>query len=878
MSTASQLPRKLGAAAASNAAQPVVSSRAKELGALGLVLLQVMLAVVVMGRLGLQSSAVRRVLLFAGAGFVVHHFLPARHKLRFFLALSVLAMFVILGGTPHLAYPDPKIAVPRVAALLGFGCAFIAISLARVRLALRIGALLVLTAVLAVLRSGWFDTGVLNAIWPLIAVFFMFRLIGFLYDITTSGVRPSFAQSAQYFFALPAVVATFLPVIDFKKFSTPSKEAALLTYQRGASWIGRGALQLVAHRVVSQVYYLPQSDVRDGVDLVQFLLSNVFLYLKLSGVFHLLIGILLLFGFNLPETNSRYTLASSFTDYWRRVNIYWKDFILKVFYFPAFFKLKKRGQTFALVLSTLWAFFATWALHLYQTWWLRGTASVSWPDTLFWTILGLLVLVNSLSEMAATKRPAPGRKGFGPRDALTLMLKTAGTFAAITALWSLWNTSSIAAWAALWKLVDLRALGWAALALALVMLAKLLLEIWPEIRAAENKSAGPKQVPLASPLSLFNLGALGAVFLLCLPRVQQLVDHPALQPFWDASHMNDASIEGGRVAGIQNNPGYYESLATVDNPSRDLWQTFMREPLGTPYVGADPSRPVKDFRYKELLPSLKMQVYDTEIATNSFGMRGPEYTLAKPARTLRIALLGSSNVMGWGVPFEETFGAALERDLDAASAKAGWSVAFQVQNFAFNRYSSLGQLDVVRLRVARFSPDIVLFIAHDNDFSWLVGDIQRSIRERMTLPDHVALDVLHGARVAGRTHYEFSNERLEPHRSELMAWSYGHLSRAIRSAGALPVAIFLPTAPDIGKDSVATVEAQYAALLTETGFVTLRAPGVFAGHDPDSLRKFDHYNPLAHRLVAEALEGLLVSDPRVDLRGRAVKAGQPANP
>ena len=101
---------------------------------------------------------------------------------------------------------------------------------------------------------------------------------------------------------------------------------------------------------------------------------------------------------------------------------------------------------------------------------------------------------------------------------------------------------------------------------------------------------------------------------------------------------------------------------------------------------------------------------------------------------------------------------------------------------------------------------------------------------------------------------------------------------AIRSAGALPVAIFLPTAPDIGKDSVATVEAQYAALLTETGFVTLRAPGVFAGHDPDSLRKFDHYNPLAHRLVAEALEGLLVSDPRVDLRGRAVKAGQPANP
>ncbi|HYP88605.1 MAG TPA: hypothetical protein VEQ59_10635 [Polyangiaceae bacterium] len=871
---------KLGAAAAraaSNAAQPVPLSRAKELGALAIVLAQVVLAVVVMGRLGLQSSAVRRVLLFAGAGFVIHHFLPPRYKLRFFIALSVLAMFVILGGTPHLSYPDPRIAVPRVAALLGFGCAFIGISLSRARLSVRIAALLLLTAGLAVLRSGLFDTGVLNAIWPLIAVFFMFRLIGFLYDITTSGVKPSFAQSAQYFFALPAVVATFLPVIDFKKFSTPSKEAPLLTYQRGASWIGRGALQLVVHRVVSQVYYLPQGDVRDGVDLVQFLLSNVFLYLKLSGVFHLLIGILLLFGFNLPETNSRYTLASSFTDYWRRVNIYWKDFILKVFYFPAFFKLKKRGQTFALVLSTLWAFFATWALHLYQTWWLRGTAHVSWPDTLFWTILGLLVLVNSIGEMSTTKRPAPGRKGFGPRDAFSLMLKTAGTFAAITTLWSLWNASSVGAWLALWKLFDLPALGWAALALALVMLTKLLMEILPEIRAAEKKS-GPSGVPLASSLSQFNLVALVAVLLLCQPRVQHLVDHAALQPFWDASRMNDASIEGGRVAGIQNNPGYYESLATVDTPSRDLWQTFMREPLGTPYVGADPSRPVKDFRYKELLPSLKMQVYDTEIATNSFGMRGPEYTLAKPARTLRIALLGSSNVMGWGVPYDRTFGALLEQQLDAASAKSGWNVAFQVQNFAFNRYSSLGQLDVVRLRVARFSPDIVLFVAHDNDFSWLVGDIQRSIRERMALPDHVALDVLQRARVGGRTHYEFSNERLEPYRPQLVSWSYDNLSRAIRGAGALPVAVFLPTAPDIGKDSVEATEAQYAEMLSKNGFVTLRAPGVFAGHDPESLRKFDHYNPLAHSLIAEALEGLLVGDARIDLRGRAAKAGQPVSP
>ena len=31
-----------------------------------------------------------------------------------------------------------------------------------------------------------------------------------------------------------------------------------------------------------------------------------------------------------------YYLASSFTDYWRRINIYWKDFMVKLFFNPAF--------------------------------------------------------------------------------------------------------------------------------------------------------------------------------------------------------------------------------------------------------------------------------------------------------------------------------------------------------------------------------------------------------------------------------------------------------------------------------------------------------------------------------------------------------------
>ena len=63
-----------------------------------------------------------------------------------------------------------------------------------------------------------------------------------------------------------------------------------------------------------------------------------------------------LFGFNLPETHHRYFLASSFTDFWRRINIYWKDFMMKVFYYPAYFRLRRFGDTVALVLATVFMF------------------------------------------------------------------------------------------------------------------------------------------------------------------------------------------------------------------------------------------------------------------------------------------------------------------------------------------------------------------------------------------------------------------------------------------------------------------------------------------------------------------------------------------
>jgi hypothetical protein len=122
------------------------------------------------------------------------------------------------------------------------------------------------------------------------------------------------------------------------------------------------------------------------------------------GQFHVVVGLLHMFGFNLPETHHLYLLASSFTDFWRRINIYWKDFIMKLFFYPAFFKLRKLGTTRALVLATLLTFFATWLLAFLAVVLDPRRLSLHWQDISFWTILALLVVANAVYEAKTVRR------------------------------------------------------------------------------------------------------------------------------------------------------------------------------------------------------------------------------------------------------------------------------------------------------------------------------------------------------------------------------------------------------------------------------------------------------------------------------------------
>ncbi len=89
----------------------------------------------------------------------------------------------------------------------------------------------------------------------------------------------------------------------------------------------------------------------------------------------------------------------------------------------------------------------TWALHAYQSFWLRGSWGFSGPDALFWGILGALVLVNV--QLDARRSRARTRASKGPLTALGHLVrgaKVAATFTTIALLWSLWSSPTLESW------------------------------------------------------------------------------------------------------------------------------------------------------------------------------------------------------------------------------------------------------------------------------------------------------------------------------------------------------------------------------------------------------------------------------------------------
>ena len=385
----------------------------------------------------LETPAFRLLALVAFGALPAHYLVPYRWKKPLFVAVSILGMILVVG-------------ISAGAWVLALSAVLIGIAVAPIPWRARAGLIAALAVIPAVLRPRiGFGSGGETAsagVIPVVATMFMFRMMIYLYELKHANRRETLVDTLGYFFLLPNYSFLHFPVVDYRTLQRGYFARGIHEIQHaGLEMMSRGTLHLLFYRVIYHKLLIPAEAVHDVSSLVGYLVCNYLLYLRVSGQFHMACGMLHLFGFQLPETHHRYLLATGFTDYWRRINIYWKDFMVRLVFNPVVFRLKRRPQPVALAAATVVVFVVTWLLHAYQSFWLRGEWGFGAPDALFWGILGVLVLINVQLDARRGTRKAQGPSRAPLRLAIRAA-RVAGTFMTIALLWSLWSSPSVGAW------------------------------------------------------------------------------------------------------------------------------------------------------------------------------------------------------------------------------------------------------------------------------------------------------------------------------------------------------------------------------------------------------------------------------------------------
>ncbi len=789
------------------------------------------------------------IMLLTFFGFIVHHWLPTSYRLPFFLLLSLAGISGVMGIT-------------NSAWLIGIGVILIGICHLPIPYLFRVAALFLFGGGLALLRAEIVTSPLPTAIWPILGSMFIFRLIVYMYDLKHLKGNVSVVQSLSYFFLLPNVVFPLFPVVDYSTFrKNYFDEDQFQIYQRGIIWIRRGVIHLLLYRVINYYLVISPEEITGLADLLRYIVTNFLLYLRVSGQFHIIVGILLLFGFNLPRTNNLYCLSSSFTDFWRRINIYWKDFMQKVFFYPVYFKLRKMGPTVALVLATAFVFLATWFLHAYQWFWLRGTFLISKPDILFWSILAILVIFNSLYETRYGRKRTLGKQTWSVRRISVLSLQVLATFTTICVLWSLWSSPSITDWLTLWSLANLTSRDVLSFLGTVVILGGVFAGA---ITGTSKTPGGAKPNPpqhdkprffrtaALSTFSLILLFSIGhpAVYTNFAEKVQDVIEDLS----WNRLSRHDAEM-------LQR--GYYEDLIGVNRFNSQLWELYIKRPDDWPKIwDTGAARKTNDFLKFELVPSMRMMFRGKIFQTNRWGMRDKEYEKLPSPGTCRIAMLGSSHVSGWGVANNENFESRLEQRLNTEHTPGKYS-KYEILNFGTGSYTPLQMLLVLEEKALSFHPNALFYIAHPAEDLRSNRFLVNQYLAGVEIPYDFLTEELKKAGIFDTPKEKVTPLMLRPYGDEIIRWVYQRIISICQQNDMLPVWVVIPSIP--GMDQSKSSD-HFAELAREAGFIVINLAHIYDGLHIKSyiVAEWDyHPNKKGHALIANRLYQAMRQDPRL---------------
>ncbi len=322
--------------------------------------------------------------------------------------------------------------------------------------------------------------------------------------------------------------------------------------------------------------------------------------------------------------------------------------------------------------------------------------------------------------------------------------------------------------------------------------------------------------------------------------------------------------------------GYYEGLIGVEGPD-DFAVRLKGKPTDwVRFHAAKVTRPLpaSDFLQFELKPNVNQTLFGKPFTTNEHGMRDRSYTVEKPEGVYRIAVLGSSIDMGWGIGTEETYVNLLEDWLNTHAAKRGLKRRFQVLNFAVAAYSPLQRLETFRRKALRFKPDMVIYSATMLDIRLTEIHLCDVFRARGRFTDPFVLDTIAASGLTPEElaadgeghliHKETVKTRLRPFYWSLYDETLGALAADCRSEGIALACIVIPRvgkadAPDARAESV----ARFQGIAAHHAVPLFDLSGTFDRQDASLFEIApwdDHPNALGHRRLFLALSRALVKD------------------
>src|SRR5439155_19698745 len=346
-------------------------------------------------------------------------------------------------------------------------------------------------------------------------------------------------------------------------------------------------------------------------------------------------------------------------------------------------------------------FFATWLLHSWQWFWIRGTPLFNWKDFSFWMILAVLVLLTAIYEATRVRKRTLTPSRVTLRQRLVLGLQATGVFSLMCILWTYWSCQS---WAEFETLVDaasrptFREVMIVFGALLLICICGMLWG-WSSRETSEGRRTPATRGPFHFWPSAVTV-TIGSICLLAVPSVAT----------WTIPAAKDviARLHGDVLNArdmAQQRRGYYEEL---DVGGMDNWRwQGAEEPEGWSKGRKAFYRERSDFLLKDILPSMSTVLGGTACTSNSLGMRDREYQKAKPANTYRMVLLGASNDMGTGVKDNQTYENLVEDTLNSRVPDARYS-RYEILNLSVAADTLLQRVLRLEEEGFEFQPDAAI--------------------------------------------------------------------------------------------------------------------------------------------------------------------------